>query len=91
MFRIMPTKISDETLVSIFNSSPLSRRIIRNRLNKPPNSVVSAVLFSACKRKIIFKVRPRDVGSLKKSIHVYDIYRQEEKTNSNWSLFGLKN
>ncbi len=71
----MPVKIYDETLVSIFNSSPLSRRTIRNRLGKPPNSVVSAVLFSACKRKIIFKVHPYDVGSLKKSIHVYDIYR----------------
>ena len=89
----MSVRISDETLIQLFKTSPLSRRSIRNRLNKPPNSVISAVLYSACKRKILYKVDPHDVGSLKKSIHVYDIYRsdnpkKEETTEIKWSIFG---
>ena len=89
---IMSVRISDEKLIQLFKASPLSRRSIRNRLNKPPNSVISAVLYSACKRKILYKVKPQSVGSLKKSIHVYDIYRsdkvkKEETKDTKW-LFG---
>lgn len=71
----MSIHISDEQLVSLFQASPLSRRTIRQRLGRPPNAVVSAVLKSACERKIIWRVSPSDVGSGKTTVHVYDLYR----------------
>lgn len=58
----MPSRISDEDLVQIFGPSPLSRRRIRQLLGRPYNKVVSAVIFSAVERGIIFKVDPSAVG-----------------------------
>ena len=63
--------ISDEKLLSLFKASPLSRRTIRRRLGRPANSVVSAVIHSACNRGIIYRVRPANVGSGRRVVHVY--------------------
>lgn len=63
--------ISDEILLSLFKASPLSRRTIRHRLGRPANSVVSAVLHSACNRGIIHRVRPKNIGSGRRVVHVY--------------------
>jgi hypothetical protein len=63
--------ISDEKLLSLFKASALSRRTIRRRLGRPANSVVSAVIHSACNRGIIHRVRPKDVGSGRRILHVY--------------------
>ena len=63
--------ISDEKLLSLFKASPLSRRTIRRRLGRPANSVVSAVIHSACNRGIIHRVRPENVGSGRRVVHVY--------------------
>ena len=71
----MPVRISDEDLIKIFKASPLSRRTIRNRLNRPPNSVISALLYSACQRKIIYRVNPECIGNGKRVLHVYDLFR----------------
>jgi len=64
IYQKMPsrTRISDEDLVQIFGPSPLSRRRIRQLLGRPPNKVVSAVIFSAVERGIICKAIPLDVG-----------------------------
>jgi hypothetical protein len=67
----MPGHITDATLLSLFKASPLSRRTIRRRLGRPANSVVSAVLHSACKRGILHRVKPEDVGSSCSFVHVY--------------------
>jgi len=56
------SRISDEDLVQIFGPSPLSRRRIRQRLGRPSNKVVSAVIFSAVGRGIISKVKPLEIG-----------------------------
>lgn len=67
----MPGHISDEKLLGIFKASPLSRRTIRRRLGRPANSVISAVLYSACNRGIVHRVRPEDVGSGRRVVHAY--------------------
>lgn len=56
------SRISDEDIVQIFGPSPLSRRQIRQRLGRPPNKVVSAVIFSTVGRGILRKVNPMEVG-----------------------------
>ena len=67
----MSVRITDTQLLTIFQASPLSRRMIRRKLGRPANSVVSAVLYSACERGVVHKVRPSDIGSCRHSLHVY--------------------
>ena len=67
-------RISDARLVNLFKGpSPLSRRTIRHRLGSPPRAVVSAVLSSAEKRRILSRCRPIDLGSNRHRLHVYKL------------------
>jgi hypothetical protein len=64
--------ITDEQLLSTFKGpSPISKKIMRQRLKNPPNSVMFAVIASAVNRCVIRKVKPIEVGSGKNKIHVY--------------------